>query len=202
MRYIILLISLVLFTPKEEVRVPLPEVKCYYDTYFPTIYSKIRTSEGNYVFIKGDKGLETYGGISRRYYPNWYGWRYVDLKKRVRNEKVEEAEFWVLDHYLNIWVREGFYKVRDPLIAYTLFDFRIHSSPRTLEKKVNNVLNELGYGPVKVEGEWIDDRFNQLDPREFELLIKIQRLKLFNSLVARDSSQLQFYLGWSNRIGV
>lgn len=188
-----------------EVRVlPVCEVqKCYIDTYFPAIYDSIRIREGNYSYHPLDKGGETYGGITRKWNKDWMGWYYIDLtSNKVRNTRIEKAEYWTKQYYLDLWVREGFYLIRDPNLAYALFDFRLNTSPRGVEKKVNKVLNELGLAPVKVQGHWITEEFNTVDPVRFELLLRLQRLKLYNSLVINDPSQAVFYRGWLDRIDV
>lgn len=170
--------------------------------HFKRIYTHIRQNiEGNYVNIRADKGKETYGGISRVAHPNWYGWKYIDAAKPLkRHQVVKAAEHWVLDFYLNLWVREGFETIEDYQVALNLFDFRIHSSPKTVTKKVNRVLEELGCDPIVVRENWVDERFNRVEPSEFILRLKIQRLILFNYLVRNDKSQITFYEGWVKRL--
>lgn len=201
----LLLVLLVFIKGDGEVRVfPVCEVqKCYTDTYFPAIYDSIRIREGNYSYHPLDKGGETYGGITRKWNKDWMGWYYIDqVKGKKRNQSVAQAEYWVKQYYLDLWVREGFYLIRDPKLAYALFDFRLNTSPRGVEKKVNKVLNELGLTPVKVQGHWITEEFNTVDPVRFELLLRLQRLKLYNSLVINDPSQAVFYQGWQKRLGI
>jgi hypothetical protein len=168
--------------------------------HFLYVYNYIRQNiEGNYVYHPNDKGGETYGGIAKRLHPNWYGWRYIKGNLK-RHQIVPEAEPWVLDFYLTIWVHEGFENIKDRELALNLFDFRIHSSPRTVSKMVTRALLEIGECEVKVGEDWIDDRFNRVNPKELVLLIKIQRILLFNYLVNNDPSQVVFYHGWINRI--
>jgi lysozyme family protein len=170
--------------------------------HFPQIYSHIRTTiEGNYVNHPKDKGGETYGGVSRRMHPEWFGWRYIDAAKPIkRHECVSAADRWVMDFYLTIWVQEGFENIDDYDLALNLFDFRIHSSPRTVQLKVNRVLKEMNECPIVVREGWISNQFNHIDTNEFILRLKIQRLILFNNLVARDPDQLDFYRGWISRL--
>ena len=199
-----LLILLMMVGPSNKLEsFSFEEFKVYPSKHnFPEIYSYIRTHiEGNYVDHPGDKGGETYGGIARKIHPLWYGWRHVDAAKPLEShDRVEAAETWVLAFYLDIWVAEGFENIEDKNLALNLFDFRIHSSPKTVTKKVNIVLLEMGCDPITMKGEWIDGRFNSLDPTEFSLRLKIQRLLLFNYLVNKDKSQLVFYKGWTDRL--
>jgi hypothetical protein len=170
--------------------------------YFSGIYTYIRSSiEGNYVNHPMDKGEETYGGISRKLHPDWFGWKYVDNDQlKYRNKRIERAEPWVLDFYLTLWVREGFENIENKDLALNLFDFRIHSSARTVTKLTSKVLTEMGCEPIVVEADWVDNRFNRIDSKEFILRLKIQRLILFNNLVDANPTQMVFYTGWINRL--
>lgn len=169
--------------------------------HFLYVYKEIRKIEGCYVNHPRDRGKETYGGISRRSFPKWYGWQYIDQAKPLqRHDTVDRAEMWVQDFYLDLWVDQGFEVIENQEVALNLFDFVIHSSPRTVELKVNRVLEKLGCDPVKVQGEWVTNEFNRVPPREFVLMLKIERIKLFNYLVTRDPSQKVFYIGWLRRL--
>ena len=191
MRYLLILLILV-FVPKHKKEIivvskPIP-IETHI-THFPKIYKKIREHEGYYSNHPSDKGGETYAGITRRYNPKWYGWKYVRSHKR--NEIIPEAEYWVLDHYLDIWVDEGYDTIKDYNVALALFDFRVHSSPKTVNKKLNRVLDTMGICSV-----------NDADPTEFVLRLKIERILLYNYLVKNDSTQLVFYRGWVKRLAV
>lgn len=170
--------------------------------HFLYVYNYIRQNiEGNYSNHPNDRGRETYAGISRRLHPDWFGWQYVDeAKPLVRHDSVPAAEIWALDFYLDIWVKGGFEIIENREVALSLFDFTIHSSPRTVELKVNRVLSIYGCDPIKVEGEWVPDSINTLPATEFILRLKIERLKLFNYLVRKDPSQIVFLRGWYRRI--
>lgn len=179
-----------------------PKVNSSKEYHFNYVYQEIRKIEGHYVNHPNDRGKETYGGISRRSFPGWFGWRYVDAAKPLqRHDTVEQAEMWVKDWYLTRWVQGGFEIIEDRELALNLFDFYIHSSPRTVELKVNRVLKgKFGCDQIRVQGEWVSNDFNRVPPREFILHLKIERLKLFNYLVTKDKTQLVFYVGWLRRL--
>lgn len=171
------------------------------EQHFRYVYEHIRRIEGTYVNHWADRGGETYGGISRRLHPDWYGWTYIDRAKPLeRYDSVPPAEFWAMDFYLDLWVSEGFEIIEDRNVALNLFDFRIHSSPRTVTKLTNRVLVQMGCKPVIFGRDWIDNRFNRVDPDEFVALLKKQRLYLFHYLVNKDPDQRVFLDGWKNRL--
>lgn len=168
---------------------------------FSKVYETIRSHEGNYVNLKVDRGRETYGGISRRNFPDWQGWYVIDkAKPLVRHDSVPDVEWMVKDWYLDRWVEGGFEKIENFDLALNLFDFYIHSGRRTVELKINRVLAKYGCEAISVQGEWVPNYINTLPPNEFILHLKIERLKLFNYLVTKDSSQMVFLRGWYKRI--
>lgn len=170
--------------------------------HFAYVYNHIRQNiEGNYVHHPKDKGGETYAGIARRFHPDWQGWWEIDAAKPLqRHDSVPSAEYFAKDFYLTIWVTEGFEVIEDQSLALNLFDFRIHSSPRTVELFTNRVLTQMGCEPITIGDDWVDNRFNQVDPTEFALRLKIQRILLFNHIVTRHPDQRVFYNGWKRRI--
>ncbi len=49
---------------------------------FEQVFPKVFKNEGGYANQKNDTGGETYGGISRVYFPKWEGWALVDQFKK------------------------------------------------------------------------------------------------------------------------
>ena len=50
--------------------------------------------EGGYVNDKDDRGGETYRGVSRRYHPNWSGWKIVDEYKQMQPTQSSPLGAW------------------------------------------------------------------------------------------------------------
>jgi len=192
MRYLLAILFLTYTTKPdvEVVKVIEPKIEAHI-THFPSVYKQIREHEGNYVYHKFDKGGETYGGITRKYNPDWYGWRYIH-KGLNTNEIVCEAEFWVKDAYLDIWVKEGYMDIKDYNLALNLFDLRINSSPRTYEKKVNKVLKDMNECDI----------YTLSNTEEFVWRLKIERILLYSYLAMNDSTQRTFYKGWIRRLDI
>jgi lysozyme family protein len=46
-------------------------------------YKQTAQFEGGYANVPGDKGGETFRGISRRSHPNWPGWKLIDFVKET-----------------------------------------------------------------------------------------------------------------------
>lgn len=171
---------------------------------FREAYEYVRGFEGNYVNIRLDRGGETYGGITRKYNPEWYGWRYVDKYPNIRHTFVPEAEFWVMDYYLTIWVKEGFYKIKNQQVANYLFDMRIHLS----KYRAIDMLGKLGVD-VDDESEWVpDDRWEwdggqwvkiSINNIDLTKLSEIRK-RYYLRIVERSPHQKIFIKGWLKRI--
>lgn len=189
---------------------PLPLLTVFSKTetrkaQFLLAYEKIRNHEGNYSNHFSDKGGETYGGVARTFNRGWYGWRHIDKAKRklgslTQNYKIEEVELWVLDYYLDIWVKEHFYEIRDQDIANYIFDFRINviGSIRSVQK----VLIKLGENQVEVTGV-LDATtiraINKLNPDILLISLRDRRIKLYEHIVAKNKTQQIFLKGWLDR---
>ncbi|MFR2386527.1 MAG: glycosyl hydrolase 108 family protein, partial [Bilophila wadsworthia] len=48
---------------------------------FNIAYNPVRTFEGDWCDVPGDKGGETYAGIARAFFPDWPGWHFIDAAK-------------------------------------------------------------------------------------------------------------------------
>lgn len=48
---------------------------------FNIAYNPVRTFEGDWCNVPGDKGGETYAGIARAFFPDWPGWHFIDAAK-------------------------------------------------------------------------------------------------------------------------
>jgi len=66
---------------------------------FSKAIPKVLKSEGGWVHDPDDPGGETYYGISRRFWPKWIGWKYVDKKLwKVAHAHVKPfyiGKFWL-----------------------------------------------------------------------------------------------------------
>ncbi len=167
---------------------------------FPTTYLLVREYEGNYSNHPHDRGGETYGGISRKFNRNWYGWRYVDGKRRKRNnEKIQPAEFWVQDYYLDIWIKEGWDNLYDQRVANYLFEFRINSpvGPRIIQRS----LNDCGFG-VDINNKIDASVINAIilaDSKKLLKSVKKRRVEFYRSIARRDTTQRKFLRHWLKR---
>ncbi len=167
---------------------------------FIKTYSLVREYEGYYNNDPHDRGGETYGGVARRFNQNWYGWRYVDQQKnKKRHDKIDQAEFWVQDYYLDIWVKEGWDKLTNQQVANYLFEFRINSpvGPKIIDK----ALNDCGFG-IEIDNKIDEATINSIYIANPEVLlqnVQERRIRFYKSIARRDTTQKKWLGGWLKR---
>lgn len=159
---------------------------------FRITYKKIRWEEGNYVNDSLDLGKETYGGVTAKYNPDWYGWRYISNKNLKYNQYVAEAEPWVLDYYVTIWVREGFYRLSNQEVANYLFDTRVHLSRKQTIRLINRAYN---LSLDENNEDWITLQLSRLDLTP----LRAERIDHYKWLINKIPTQKKWWKNWQAR---
>lgn len=158
--------------------------------------------EGGYANVTGDKGGETYRGISRRKWPNWSGWATVDKVKPAHNKVIPELEEEVKRFYWqNFFSNRGFQYCNDNGTALALFDFAVHGgfSAQQFFTEFNKKFSK--YIPVNsVVNAQSLNLVNAANQREVQKLIVTIRERHLARLLEINPSQLKFKLGWANRM--
>jgi lysozyme family protein len=157
--------------------------------------------EGGYANIQGDRGGETYRGISRRAHPDWPGWPIIDgfkLQSPIRHNQIfPQLEDSVGRFYkAEYWDRVSGNDLPS-LVALTVFDHAVHSGVRRASKALQR---EVG---AKVDGA-IGDRtvtatWDHCDRLGARVLVSYRKVWL-EGLIARRPSQEKFRFGWMRRI--
>jgi len=152
-------------------------------------------NEGLYSY---DDGAETYRGISRRYYPEWEGWRYLDRGDR------EEADRYVASfYYQRFWLPLRCHRLPVPL-AMALFDYAVNAGIRKAVTDLQKSLNELG-ADIAVDGIMGPVTVNAILSLDADRLRKLY-LKLLARRVAhyiklaRNENYEKFIRGWLVRV--
>ena len=173
---------------------------------FLPAFERIKKYEGYYVNHPHDHGKETYQGITRRFNPEWTGWKYIDLHKKEfgrpkTNEKLNDlVNHYVLDYYLTLWLDEGFDKIKSQGSANYFFDFRINGGISVIITR--RMLNRMGCkieGNTSVVNEELINAINSIDPKIFVIALKNERMAFYNGIVKRDATQKIFYRAWKMR---
>lgn len=176
---------------------------------FNKVYARVlNTSEGGYANVKGDKGGETYKGISRINHPAWKGWPVIDAYKLAH--KGIPRNFHIPDPSLDLLVKDFYYseywlkirgnEIKNFDIASNLFDMSVNSGAGV--KIMQDSLNQMGY-KVSLDGSVGNNTLaaiNKANPATLNSLYNAGRKAHYIHLVKEDPSQQKFYNGWIDRI--
>lgn len=120
---------------------------------FQTAFSRTIGFEGSYSNDPDDPGGETYKGISRRYWPQWPGWKIVDGHKDADNFPSCLAGDPTLIQFVQLFYRNQFWvplwcdQIPYQPLANEFFDTAVnvglHSAVRWLQVGLNR-FNKLG----------------------------------------------------------
>lgn len=188
-------------------------------TNFDDAYAHLREWEGNYIHHPADKGGKTYGGITKRYNPDWKGWKVIKSSP-TKNQKIDAVEELTYDFYLSMWETEGFSKMTNQTLANIIFDMRVNHGKKGAVVQINRALEQMGRSSINnYSGEWAV-LFNDIfilppaiskvpngnaqkkykdDINLFILSLQKVRRNFYQSLAKKDSSQRVFLKGWLRR---
>ncbi|MGB9637943.1 MAG: glycoside hydrolase family 108 protein [bacterium] len=153
--------------------------------------------EGFYSNHPRDYGGETVFGISRRYNPNWEGWKIFDSNRNNLDKVKEQLKELAVDFYLEKYFtpfKEMYNKL--PKSSLFLLDWYINSGVNAI-KRLQRILGVSEDGIIgKIT---LNKAFNFNDLELFNLLV-LERMKFYLEIVINDSSQEIFLIGWLNRV--
>ena len=163
--------------------------------------------EGGYGLVAGDRGGETYRGISRKFFPNWDGWALVDQAKArgvVHQGSIisdQHLDNLVFSFYsTTFFMNPQFYRLDDKICGY-VFDFAVNSGAMTAIKHLQEVANKLG-AVCQVDGRLgpaTATAIGSLDQDEVRDGLIQSRIQYLRAIVQNDESQEKFLAGWLNR---
>jgi lysozyme family protein len=149
-------------------------------------------NEGGYVLhtVAGDRGGQTYAGISRVHHSNWQGWRELDAGQ-IPNENMVRVFYRT-----NYWDRLNCYQIDNKCVAITLFDTAVNIGTKTAAKLAQIIVNTAPdgvIGPITIEA------INNEDADLFLARYTIAKIARYADIVNNDPTQKKFLLGWINR---
>lgn len=164
-----------------------------------TYHTYIKNSEGGFSDHPDDRGSTTYRGISRRYHPDWPGWKQIDEIKKSRslrnNEVIPQVEMLAELFYENMWDSSGFNWIKVQKVADLIFDFYVNSGgsairmvQKLLNAKTDGVMGPLTISAINDAGVGFLDEL--WDARRY----------FYTKIVQRDPDQAVFFRGWMNRL--
>lgn len=168
---------------------------------FNYTYEITKRLEGGYANHPQDKGKETYRGISRRFFPNWEGWRWLDTQaKPIKNNTVfKQLEPYVMRFYIaTFWhpLQLGFLAQK---LADQIFDFAVHSGKKTAIKNLQSVLNRQGEN-LKIDGVIGKNTIAAIQSKDANNLALALLKQRANYIKIISKDQPHWQRAWQNRI--
>jgi lysozyme family protein len=166
----------------------------------------VLSHEGGYANVTGDRGGETYRGISRVNWPNWPGWQIVDQNKPLKNNQVIKNT--LLDNLVSIFYKIQFWDAieADKLpasIRPLAFDFAVNSGTKTAITSLQKVLIDTTGKKILIDGRIGPQTIalaNQVQPKVLFDNYKQARLEFYSNIVENNPGQKKFLKGWLNRL--
>ena len=156
---------------------------------FDLAFERMINNEGGCVLthVSGDRGGQTYAGIARNVWPEWWGWHAID---EGREPGKDEVMAFYRRHF---WTPIRGDEIASQHVATTLFDFAVNAGVRQAVKLAQRVLcvtHDGVMGPVTLGA------LNRMEPELFAAQYTVARVRHYADIVSRNSGQRKFLLGW------
>ena len=166
---------------------------------FNLAFPIIARNEGGYANTSGDKGGETYAGITRKNFPNWAGWTIVDANEPLQNGQfIQDADLQdeVKSFYQsNFWDTIKMGEIESQKVANFTFDWNVNSGAWA----VKALQNAAGVTPDGEVGPLTISAVNAIDEDLLMPVLIAARIQFYKDIVAKNPSQQKFLSGWINR---
>ena len=159
---------------------------------FEPAFEIMMANEGGYKLTNDpvDRGGQTYAGISRRSWPQWSGWAYIDRGEIPPTQMVRDF------YKTNFWDVIRGDEITDNRIASSIFNFAVNTGIKVAVKLAQIV---VGVTPDGSLGEKTLAALNASSPSTFIPNYTIAKIARYRNIVRKDPTQKRFLLGWINR---
>ena len=189
---------------------------------FEIAYGETELREGGYVDDPVDRGGETHRGVTRKFHPNWAGWKIVD---QIKLDHPDDFKTWIDANEKLAALAKDLYRKKywapirgDELpsqhIANKVFDTGVNQgvarSVRYLQEGLNLLnRNQTDYADIQVDGKLgkltlsTMAGFLELENGQPDYLLKALNLlqaSFYFDIMRKDSTQERFARGWLNRV--
>ena len=164
-------------------------------------------SSGQDEFSKEDLGGETYRGISRKFYPSWYGWNIIDASKPLKYGQIIKNQ--ILENNVRQFYDKYFYtpmkiaKIDNLLIAGHVFCHGVNAGKKASIKLLQKAINKTYSVNIAVDGVIGKETLKYTNGKQqYKLANELieQRNQFYKNIVNNKPSQKKFLNGWLNRV--
>lgn len=184
---------------------------------FTDAFNRTMTSEGIYSNHPNDPGQETFLGISRRYFPKWVGWDFVDaIRQDGKNptdvDVIPRLREMAMDHYERVfWKPMGGTRYKNQLVAQKVFDMSVNIGHRSAARYLQESLNDLNrngilwpdiledgeIGPITIGTVNVCDEH---DRSKYLIVYMVGRqIMHYSDLLGKNPRLEEFAAGWARR---
>lgn len=162
---------------------------------FHLAFEKTMKNEGGFTLhqVDGDRGGMTFAGISRKFWPDWSGWIFLDRGEWAAELKPLAKQFY----RENFWQKIRGDEIRSQAVADSIYDFAVNAGVGIAVKVAQRILyikddGLVGKQTLTVLNCWVD-------PDKFLLRYALAKISHYADICGHDPGQKQFLLGWVNR---
>ncbi len=183
--------------------------------HFETAFKNTMGHEGGYANDPDDHGGETYKGISRKFHPQWKGWKEIDqLLASGHAKSYIDNDSFLLTQTKAFYKRWYWDKIKLSTIisrplAEELFDTAVNQGRKTAIRYLQEALNLLNNNEKKYKELKVDGIIGQKTIKTTnafmwpKILVKcingFQFMRYYN-LATKDKTQEKFMFGWLKRV--
>ena len=159
---------------------------------FEPAFEIMMANEGGYKLTNDpvDRGGQTYSGVSRRSWPQWSGWAYIDRGEIPPTQMVRDF------YKTNFWDVIRGDEITDNRIASSIFNFAVNTGIKVAVKLAQIVVSVTPDGSI---GEKTLAALNASQASVFIPNYTVAKVARYRDIVRRDPTQKKFLLGWINR---
>lgn len=188
---------------------------------FETAYYITNQIEGGYANDKDDKGGETYRGRSRKFYPEWPGWKIIDSMKTRKDfpgclDTIPELQVLVKQSYKQIeWNGIMGDNITNQAIANEVYDNAVNMGVKKSIEYLQRTINILNrnqrsdmYPDIKVDGsmgaktlEALKICIKKNTANRVLNVINGFQIKHYLTLMEREPVN-EKYIGWFDRVEI
>lgn len=193
-------------------------LKMHLSGTFPPAYTIVQRHEGGYANDPDDIGGETYRGIARAVWPQWEGWRYIDLWKielglsenraprnnefatAATSQHADKIDQLVRQFYFNLWQASRADQITDQQVANAYFDLYVLSSQAV--KTMQQALNTLPGVSVSVDNRIGPETISAINAAPAEELLEAfadKRIEFHHSQISKGIVNAKYLEGWIKR---
>ena len=138
---------------------------------------------------KADRGGQTFAGITRKFHPDWAGWKFIDAGTTPATQLVRDF------YHVNYWMPSKGDQIVDQKVATVLFSQYANMGGAAIKmvQVVVGVIADGKLGPKSIEA------INCMAPEKLLDKLCIAMVARYYAIGMKDKTQRTWWPGWIGR---